>query len=143
MFKLMFEKKWIGNAMCSYEYNTSREGFKDLLKIDLDIWYPFKKAKSPIYKCFESEVKCIENFSQSFDLINDYLKKTFLGTEIITVKTIFEFNYVNMKENKIKLTLMEPNMVPYEIVNLMNGKCLVLSDMNEEESINYAYENLK
>jgi hypothetical protein len=113
-----------------------------LLKIDLNILNPLKNAKTPTYKCFESEVYCSENYSQAFELINDYLKKELWGIEIITVKKIFEFNYVSTIDNKIRLTLKEPNLFPYEIENLLNGKCLVLSDMNEEESINYAYKNL-
>jgi len=133
---------WIGNALCSYDYNTEREGFQNLLKIDLNILNPLKNAKTPTYKCFESEVYCSENYSQAFELINDYLKKELWGIEIITVKKIFEFNYVSTIDNKIRLTLKEPNLFPYEIENLLNGKCLVLSDMNEEESINYAYKNL-
>lgn len=141
-FKLQFKKEWIGNALCSYEYNTEREGFKNLLKIDLDILNPLKKAKTPTYKCFESEVYCSDNFSQAFELINDYLKKELWGIEINTVKTIFEFNYVSTINNKIRLTLKESNMVPYEIENLTNKKYLSLSDVNEEESIKYGYENL-
>lgn len=141
-FKLLFQEKWIGNALCSYEYNTEREGFQNLLKIDLNILNPLKNANTPTYKCFESEIYCTENFSQAFELINDYLKKELLGIEINAVKTIFEFNYVSTINNKIRLTLKQPNMFPYEIENRMNGKCLVLSDMNEEESIKYGYENL-
>lgn len=141
-FRLQLKKEWIGNALCSYEYNTAREGFKNILKIDLDIVYPLNKANSSTHKCFEVEVKFIEDFSQAFNLVKDYLNAECWGTEIITVKTIFEFNYMSSKDNIIRLTLKEPNMVPYEIENLTNKKYLSLSDMNEDESIKYGYENL-
>ncbi len=141
-YKLMFQGNWIGNAFCSYEYDTSREGFKNLLKINLDILYPLSNASTPIHEPFESEIIFMEDISQSFELINACIKKKYFGTEIITVKTIFEFNYVGKIENKIRLTLIGPNMVPYEIENLKNRKYMTLSDMHEEEAINYACDNL-
>lgn len=141
-FKLLFKNNWIGNALCSYEYNTDREGFNNLLKIDLDILYPLKQTNSSSHKCFETEVKFNKDSSQAFNLVKDYLNAECWGTEIIAVKTIFEFNYVSMIDNKIRLTLKEPNMFPYEIENLINGKILALSDMNEEELITYGYGNL-
>lgn len=141
VYKLIFKEKWIGNAVCSYEYKTVREGFQNMLKIDLDITYPQKTANTPVYKNFEFEIECIENSSQSFDLINKYLKTMYLGTEIVLVETIFEFNFVRCIDNKIRLTLIGSNMTPYEISSQKNGKCLPLSDINEKESINYAYEN--
>lgn len=142
VYKLIFKEKWIGNALCSYEYNTVREGFKNILKIDLDIAYPLKKANTSVYKNFEYEVDCIENSSQSFDLINRYLKTEYFGTEIVLVKTIFEFNFVSRVDNKIRLTLIGTQMTPYEITSIKNGKYLTLLDVNEEEAINYAYENI-
>lgn len=82
-FRLQFKKEWIGNALCSYEYNTAREGFKNILKIDLNIVYPLNKANSSTHKCFEVEVKFIEDFSQAFNLVKDYLNAECWGTEII------------------------------------------------------------
>lgn len=142
VFKLMFNEKLIGNAVCSYEYDTIREGFRNLLKINLDILYPPKRAKTPIYKCIEDEVECIENLSQSLYLINNYLKVEYLGTQIITAETIFEFNYVSKIDDKIRLTLNESTKATYEIANLKNGKYLTLSDITEKEAINHAYKNL-
>jgi hypothetical protein len=141
-YKLMFKKNWIGNAFCSYEYDTEREGFKNLLRIDLDILYPISKASTPIQESFEAEIKYSEDISQSFDLINAYLKKKYIGTEIITVKTIFEFNYVGKIDYKIRLTSIGPKMTPYEIASLKNGKHFALSDMNEKQAISCLYENL-
>jgi len=141
-FQLIFKEEWVGNAMCSYEYDTERVDFNNLLRIDLDISFPLKKINPTNYKWFESEIECFESPSQAFDLVNNYLKKEYFGTEIILVKTIFEFTYLSKKDNVIRLTLLGPNMAPYEMASQTNGRYMALSDMNEEQAIRLGYENL-
>jgi len=145
VYKLEFKEKWIGNVYCTYDYDTSRDGFKNLLKIDLDIAYPITKSKKVDYENFKFEITCFENSSQSFDVINKYIKSEYLGTQIFEVKSIFEFNFEEKKDNKIKLTSISTgsNMVQYEIESLKNGKFLMLSTVDKEEAIICAYENLK
>ena len=145
VYKLEFNEKWIGNVYCIYDYDTSRDGFKNLLKIELDITYPIAKSKKVHFKNFELEVICFENSSQSLDVINKYIKSKYLGTQITEVKSIFEFNFEDKKDNKIKLTSIctGSKMIQYEIESLKSGKFLMLSAEDKEEAIICAYENLK
>ncbi len=145
VYKLVFKEKWIGNVYCTYDYDTSRDGFKNLLKIDIDIKYPITKSEEVDYKNFECEIICFENSSQSFDIINKYIKSKYLGTQIIEIKSIFEFNFEEKKDNKIKLTsiITDSKMIQYEIESLKSGKFLMLSAEDKEEAIIWANENLK
>lgn len=142
VFKLMFKEIWIGNAICSYEYETVREDFKNMLKIELNTTNPLKKTKNPIYKTIECEIECFIDSSQALNLIQGYLNVFLLGAKVTLDRIIYDFNFTTHKDYQIRMTLNGPNMIPYEITNLKDGKYLILSEMTDEEAISYAYENI-
>jgi hypothetical protein len=142
IFRLMSKDEWIGNVICSYDYNSIREGFTNHLNIVIDINNIFVKPKTMISETISKEIFCSENSSQAQKEIEFFLKGKFIGVDIILTKTSYEFNFVEKKDEKIRLTLNEPNEIPYEIINLSTGKYMILNDINSEDAINNAFVNI-
>jgi hypothetical protein len=142
IFRLMFKDEWIGNVICSYYYNSIREGFTNHLDIVIDIKNVFVKPQTMISETISKEIVCSDNSSQALKEIEFFLKGKFIGVDILLTKTSYEFNFVERKDEKIRLTLNEPNEIPYEIINLTTGKFMTLNDINAEDAINNAFENI-
>lgn len=142
VFKFRLKGIIIGEANCSYEYNTIREDFANLLSIDMNIGKNPPLVKDIYTKKIEAEIIIIDDSSQALEMIKSEIYPKFLGVEIELFKTTFEFEFPQKNNSKIRLTKFESTDLEYEITNIETGKFYVLNRGSEADIIDFASTNL-
>lgn len=142
IFKFRFKQALIGNAVCTYEYDTIRDDFDNLLKIKLNFKRYEPLIKIAYSKEIEDKIKFTENSSQALNIIKSYIYPKYHGISIETDRTSYEFSFLNKQNKRIRMTKIETPVIEYEITNIETGKSYVLTSVNEDEIIDVAFDNL-
>ena len=142
VFKLKLNDVMVGEAICSYDYNTCRDDIDTLLSIEMYISMNPPLVKELYIKNIEEKIINFDNSSQALDIIKAEIYPMFVGITIETFKTSFEFEFAKKQDKKIKLTKIESPNLEYEITNIETGKFYTLKWNSEEEVIDFAYNNL-
>jgi hypothetical protein len=132
----------VGEAICSYDYDTIRDDFDNLLSIDIYIGKNPPLIKELYTKKIEAEIIIDSNSSQAMEMIKSEIYPMFVGVVIEIFKTTFEFEFPKKNNSKIRLTKIESTDLEYEVTNIETGKSYTLNRRNEEEVVDFAYENL-
>ncbi|MEA4935094.1 hypothetical protein SDC9_145208 [bioreactor metagenome] len=142
VFKFRLNGIIAGEAICSYDYNTIRDDFDNLLSIDMYIGKNPPLVMELYTKKIEAEIIINDDYSQAKGMIKSEIYPMFRGVDIELFKTTFEFKFSQKDNSKIKLTKIERSDLEYEITNIETGKSYVLTRDTEAEVIDFAYSNL-
>lgn len=141
VFRFSFNKAIVGQATCSYEYNSIREDFDNLLSIDIAIG-KIPPTDNKLYeKKLEGSIMNSDDSSQALSLIKKDIFPKFEGINIETSRTEFELELQKEQSIKTRLVKFENPILEYEITNIETGKTYVITSDNEAEVIEIAYQN--